>query len=392
MPQPLYKNAECPKPAANFHKGLWFERFFNYSDPTFKEVGVKNKGDCIDQVSGAAGSDHEIERFSARQIQLINSLGGQFQIFTLDWHFVTGMGNEHPVENGFLWHPTQGTPYLQGSAVKGLLRSWLEQNLEPGSQRQALLHRWFGSEGKKPGFGSEGKKPEEQQRDNQAGGLIFHDAIPVGATRVGADIMTPHMGKWYEKGGEGRPANSPETIPADWHNPVPVPFLVTTRASFLFAVSPRTGDMKDGIADVMAFLGNALEELGAGAKTSAGYGSMQRAEDQETEFAQRLQEQQERQQQQAFEASLSPAKRAIYQVRQQLKADIRSGNQNAGGDCKRELNLLITRAATEQWSTTELEALHQLAMDTLNHHGPSPKKGKGKELMQKIRRLQEQAT
>ena len=375
MPQPLYKNAECPKPAANFHKGLWFERFFNYSDRTFKEV--EDKKQAIDQVSGAAGSDQDIERFAARQIRLINSLSGQFQIFTLDWHFITGMGNEHPVENGFLWHPTLGTPYLQGSAVKGLLRSWLEQNLEPGSQW--LLHQWFGSEG---------KKPDEQQ--HEAGGLIFHDAIPVGATRVGADIMTPHMGKWYEKGGEDSPANSPDTIPADWHNPVPVPFLVTTRASFLFAVSPRTGAMKDGIAEVMTFLGNALEEMGAGAKTSAGYGSMQRAEKQEAIFAQRLQDQQEQQQQQAFEASLSPAKRGMYQVRQQLEADIQSGNQNAGGDCKRQLNLMVTQA--EHWSKAELAELHQLALDILNHHGPAPKKGKGKELMQKIRRLQEQAT
>ncbi|MGI2029376.1 type III-B CRISPR module RAMP protein Cmr6 [Endozoicomonas acroporae] len=383
MPQPLYKGAESPKPKANFHRGLWFERFFNYSDPTFNDVGDDDKKEAIKQVSGEAGSDPEIARFATRQINLINSLGGQFQIFSLDWHFVTGMGNEHPAENGFLWHPTLGTPYLQGSAVKGLLRSWLEQNLEPGTQRQELLYQWFGSEG---------KKPEEQQHENQAGDLIFHDAIPVGATRIGADIMTPHMGKWYEKGGEGSPANSPDTIPADWHNPIPVPFLVTTRASFLFAVSPRTGAMKDGIADVMGFLGCALEELGAGAKTSAGYGSMHREKEQEDAFANRLQGQQEQLQQQAFEASLSPAERAMYQVRQQLEADIRNGNKNAGGDCKRQLNQMVEQAESEQWSKTELEELRQLALDILNHHGPAPKKGKGKELMQKIRRLQEQAT
>ena len=49
-------------------------------------------------------------------------------------------------------------------------------------------------------------------------------------------------------------------------------------------------------------------------------------------------------------------------------------------------------AGAEQWSQAELKDLHQLALDILNHHGPAPKKGKGKELMQKIRRLQEQAT
>lgn len=382
MPQPLYKGAECEKPAAGgFHKGLWFERFFKYSNDTFK-VDDADKKEAINQVSGPVRSDlSEIERFAERQIQLTSSLGGQFQIFSLDWHFVTGMGNEHPVENGFLWHPTLGTPYLQGSAIKGLLRSWLEQNLEPGSHGEALLHQWFGSKEKK----------SEDKQENQAGGLIFHDAIPVGETRVGADIMTPHMGKWYEKGGEAHPAENPEQIPADWHSPVPVPFLVTTRASFLFAVSPRTEEMKDSIEEVMALLARALEDLGAGAKTSAGYGSMHRDEKQEAAFAQRLQEQQRQLKEQAFKASLSPVEQAVYEVRQQLEADIGSGTKEAGGACKAQLKGLVDRAANEPWSKTELEMLRKLALDVLNHHGPAPKKGKGKELMQKIRTLLEQA-
>ena len=35
---------------------------------------------------------------------------------------VTGMGNPHPLESGFTWHPTLGMPYLPGSAV-GLVRA-----------------------------------------------------------------------------------------------------------------------------------------------------------------------------------------------------------------------------------------------------------------------------
>nr|MDT0252060.1 type III-B CRISPR module RAMP protein Cmr6 [Endozoicomonas sp.] len=265
MPQPLYKDAACKKPVANFHKGLWFERFFTYSNLPGK-VEESDKKSAIEDVRGEAGNNGQLNRFAERQIKLVNNLDGQFQIFSLDWHFVTGMGNEHPVENGFLWHPVLGTPYLQGSSIKGLLRSWLEQN----EVSREILHQWFGSAA---------KKPEPRDKENQAGGFIFHDAIPVKSPTVAADIMTPHMGKWYEKGGQNNPANQPETVPADWHNPVPVPFLVTKDAAFLFAVSPRTQEMAGQMDLVMEELGNALEWLGAGAKTSVGYGSMTRGKE-----------------------------------------------------------------------------------------------------------------
>lgn len=70
--------------------------------------------------------------------------------------FATGLGNEHPVENGFAFLTPYGLPYLAGSGVKGVLRRAAEESaLNPGEYGIAaepaptLLDVWwlFGFEG-----------------------------------------------------------------------------------------------------------------------------------------------------------------------------------------------------------------------------------------------------
>ncbi|MBW1963132.1 MAG: hypothetical protein JRJ04_16955, partial [Deltaproteobacteria bacterium] len=41
--------------------------------------------------------------------------------------FVTGVGMEHPLENGFAFLSPYGLPYLPGSSVKGVLRKAAEE-------------------------------------------------------------------------------------------------------------------------------------------------------------------------------------------------------------------------------------------------------------------------
>ena len=41
--------------------------------------------------------------------------------------FMTGLGNEHPLENGFAFLNPYGLPYLPGSGVKGVLRRAAEE-------------------------------------------------------------------------------------------------------------------------------------------------------------------------------------------------------------------------------------------------------------------------
>ncbi len=262
MSGPLYQLAAIPnKKPDDAHAGLWFDRFFN-AYKTDWTLAPEAKSEWIKQVRGPVGQQIQLEHFVKRQIALVSQLKGSSQRYETDWHFITGMGNSHPVENGFSWHSTLGVPYLAGSAVKGLVRAWVELNdeaLNPVEQK-ARLKSWFGTE-------------EKGDVAEQAGDFIFFDAIPDQRPSLVCDIMTPHMGDWYAEGGKGQPNNS-KSLPADWHEPVPVSFLAVKHAKLIFSIAPRKAERADQLAAVFNALSQALEWLGAGAKTAAGYGYM----------------------------------------------------------------------------------------------------------------------
>jgi len=263
MTFPFYREHNAPsRLPTSAHKGLWFERFFNgFNDKSNWAILDENaKKNMIEGVSGSSGSQPQLEQFQNRQLALIDQLNGQSQCFKTDWHFITGMGNPHPVENGFSWHTTLSVPYLMGSAVKGLVRSWVEMNEDELSEEKKYkrLQKWFGS-------------VEKDSDSEQVGAFIFFDAIPEKPPQLICDIMTPHMGKWYESGGKSLKSDS---VPGDWHDPTPIPFLAVKNASFIFHIAPRQAKDYKEIEDVFIALSNALMWLGAGAKTAAGYGYM----------------------------------------------------------------------------------------------------------------------
>ncbi len=276
MTAPLYKDKDHDKPSrCKGNQGLWFERFFDqYND---QQQWANPKPDTKANATWLqkfkkAGDDKQLAAHTQAQTQLVASLQGQSHVFKASWHFVTGMGNPHPVENGFAWHPTLGVPYLTGAAVKGLVRSYIENYLDDTPEnRQQLLFDWFGSIDKDSKI-NKGKM--------QAGNLIFFDALPVKPVTLGVDIMTPHMGKWYEQGGTDQAVGTADAVPADWHNPVPVAFLVakdiTLQFSFALRPYPNADSKRPAIrlADVTDALNRALEQAGAGGKTATGYGGM----------------------------------------------------------------------------------------------------------------------
>jgi len=295
MITPLYTEYKtlASKPE-HAHTGLWFERFFNRyaADWTLanedKQIWIKQA------IKTTIGQAKQLEAFSERQIALVNALKGSSQRYNSDWHFITGMGNAHPVENGFSWHPTLAVPYLSGASVKGLVRAWVELNDEQLSETEKLarLKNWFGTE-------------DKEQIAEQTGDFIFFDALPDAPPQLACDIMTPHMGKWYSEGDKAQLSDS-ATIPADWHEPIPVPFLVVKKTAFVFHIAPRSGVQTDTLEQVLTALKNALEWLGAGAKTSAGYGYMS----EDTRYTQNLKEKQatqakERAEEQALNAKLA---------------------------------------------------------------------------------------
>ncbi|MEZ5448796.1 MAG: RAMP superfamily CRISPR-associated protein [Thiolinea sp.] len=153
---PLYREVRAhppqqdpQKPAG--HTGLWFERFYDRYPLAFTDTKDNENAfhDWLRAFNHRAGEDGLLDAAIERQSQLVEDLGGQSAIFKSGWHFVSGMGYPHPLENGFNWHPVWGVPYLPGSGLKGLVRAWVEAwaynqaDAAAVSARKARLQRWF---------------------------------------------------------------------------------------------------------------------------------------------------------------------------------------------------------------------------------------------------------
>jgi CRISPR-associated protein Cmr6 len=54
--------------------------------------------------------------------------------------FATGLGLEHPIENGFAFLSPYGLPYLAGSGVKGVLRRAAEELRDDGDAALSPTH------------------------------------------------------------------------------------------------------------------------------------------------------------------------------------------------------------------------------------------------------------
>ncbi len=165
--------------------------------------------------------------------------------------FTTGLGNEHPLENGFAFLNPYGLPYLPGSGVKGVLRA-AAQELASGewgtsdwehSKDHLKRHEVHEREKKdeKKGkhlfnasdidvlFGSEALEGENHLR----GVLSFWDVIPqIEGNSLMVEIMTPHQSHYYQlKEAAG------STTPHDSGSPNPISFLtVPPLSKFAFHV------------------------------------------------------------------------------------------------------------------------------------------------------------
>lgn len=245
--------------------------------------------------------------------------------------FMTGIGMEHPLENGFAFLNPYGLPYLPGSGVKGVLRRAAEElALDPhGEDGWNLLAVWwlFGFEAgsvyltgkaiapladearqwqaryqqqidtlaKSPYLATFieavlsgrdqadylaqparfledlGKNQNLREKIHFRGALCFWDVFPEPpANQLGMDILTPHHGDYYQ----GRSA------PNDCGQPIPNQFLVIpAKSRFLFHVQCSERGLPVTLIKhwrklIKTALDHAFDWKGFGAKTAVGYGQM----------------------------------------------------------------------------------------------------------------------
>jgi len=272
MNRPIHNRGANASLGQDGNYGLWFDRFFDRYQSDYNELHSDGFSSWLeDFTQQPVGDELTIRQQSQRQAALCHSQNGRFGVFSVDWHFVTGTGIPHAIENGFTWHPTLGTPYLPASSVKGLVRHIFETAYDYKCDNHR--HQWMLDI-----FGSTEKNTTGKSTSNQAGGIIFFDAIPIAPVQLGKDVMTPHAAKWYQNGGSISAIDKASaTLPADWNDPTPITWLGVHEANLLFCIAPRKQSQLISnvqLEQIWQTLEYGLGVLGAGAKTTSGYGRM----------------------------------------------------------------------------------------------------------------------
>ena len=174
-----------------------------------------------------------------------------------EWRMVVGLGQASILETSMALDRITGIPIIPGSALKGLTASYaMLCHLQTTERKEAE---------KDPAYKSIFGTQEE------AGKVIFLDAVPTKSPELKPDIMNNHYQEYYSD-------KSGTVAPSPWQNPVPVYFLTLGQNSeFAFAVAARHNHpLTEALVNqAKGWLQSGLSEMGIGAKTAAGYGYME---------------------------------------------------------------------------------------------------------------------
>lgn len=174
---------------------------------------------------------------------------------------VTGTGAGGIRNVGIELHGTYGWPVLSGTTLKGVAHAFARDEAGMSGEEMAAIF---------------GAPPSEDGDPARAGAVAFLDALPgPDGVTVAEHVLTPHTRGYRldpEVDGE-ESADAGAVPPAEYINPVPVPFLVLSGGSFLIhLVGPEPE-----VNQAAALFRQAVREIGLGAKTTSGYGYLTEA-------------------------------------------------------------------------------------------------------------------
>ncbi len=293
------------------HTLLWTTHDLNHEvrgqNRQEREVKYDNKVAALSDAKKLNENDRNIMRsLVERQRQAFDVSATSEASYRLDAlataPFTTGLGNEHPLENGFAFLNPYGLPYLPGSGVKGVLRQaarelasgdwgdtkgWNESQIYPLMQGEGAARRAVHDEHTKAPVKLSmldalfGLESDDGGKVHVCGALVFWDVVPqIKGDSLAVEIMTPHQGHYYQQ----NPAAG-STNPHDSGQPIPISYLTVPPGSgftfhvvcdlpFLRRIAPTLAENGHWKALLTAAFEHAFQWLGFGAKTAVGYGAM----------------------------------------------------------------------------------------------------------------------
>lgn len=241
-------------------------------------LGDANEKDAFFKKLAQAGSTPAYQAAVEEWVEGLKAIGATVQTWRLETPLVVGMGGKGLYEVGFTWLYPYGVPWLPGSGLKGLLRAaaadlWgIIPLLTPERYRPDMsdeeLKKEFGSE---PEWEILKAWSEIFGSTDGAAAVDCYGMRPRFGTKIlRTDVLTPHASGYYraQKTFKGWKEKVPP--PAGKDDPVPVKF-VTAKPTFEYVSAYACADPRLA-REIAAVLKHALVEMGAGAKTTAGFG------------------------------------------------------------------------------------------------------------------------
>jgi CRISPR-associated protein Cmr6 len=248
--------------------GLILARYLKEQKQKEGGAGEKAREELLDAARETVNNKAMRDLYKAAFEERKKRLGGLCGTFGLAGRMIVGLGASNVLETGLTLNHLYGTPFIPGSALKGLAAHYCSAV-------------WAGSD---PEF----RGPKRNEKGNviepagkrhnfmfgsteDAGFLIFHDAwitpdsLPNSLVQ---DVMTPHHGDYYMgKSGQRR-------APGDFDDTNPVTFLsVCGKFDIHVSCDGEDGERKKEWEKLaVELLEQALSDWGIGGKTSGGYG------------------------------------------------------------------------------------------------------------------------
>lgn len=210
---------------------------------------------AVDNDLGQRGGGELRSMLAARRAKALESLAAATSAKVLEvalapqGAMITGTGAGGIRDVGIELHGTYGVPIVPASALKGVAAAYARCADIPDA---AQLHI-FGS----PRSGSDRGVAEDE---DEPGCVLFFDALPgpAGVT-VAEHVLTPHARDYHT--GRAAAGGSERPPPAEYLNPVPIPFLAVESGTFVaHLVGPEAE-----VTEAARLLADAVDDSGVGA-------------------------------------------------------------------------------------------------------------------------------